>query len=666
MLHTWTHIAAVVCLSVPLAAQARAFGWSCNGHLGSPPSMKAGAPMIAGTKFNLEIDAVAPNASFMLIMGASNRTWSGLALPFDTGLIGFSKCFVNVGFDNLVSLTSDANGRLVLPIDATNLPSELRVYVQVVVPQPGGPKLAASQGYELDLRKSVKPFSFFVIPDTQNSVILPGWAAHFTTMTQWIVDNRVTRNSVFVSHVGDIVTDGAGGANKNQYQWDYARTAMARLDGDLKLNPNGVIPHSMAVGNRDYDVINIKTAATQFATNFGPAHYSSRNWWGGTGPDGRNAYQIFQANGEKYLHLTLEWRPRDAVISWARKILTTHPELPTILTTHQYLGTPTVLYDESGDTLNASGDNGGLSVRHKLVEPFPQIFFVACGHVFGGVHRSGKTILGQAVHEVLADYSWDPEGGNGWMNILACQPDKARIVNSCFSPIYKPGVSKGLDRSKEARNNATFSLDFHAHRRRLEATRTTRYTGGHDHGFGLYNKAADTFVSSSAPTSSNGTATSVAVNDPSGTTEQQGLIKFGGIFPAVGKQPAVGQVPRDRRIVQAILTLTTEGTGAKSATSSRFYELNVQFDESSTWTGLTGGIQVGTDTAPTPVVSTGNLVSVEGTRSFDVTASLRAWQAGKQNYGWAVLNSGADSWSFRSQEWSAAAERPMLTVIYER
>jgi hypothetical protein len=59
-------------------------------------------------------------------------------------------------------------------------------------------------------------------------------------------------------------------------------------------------------------------------------------------------------------------------------------------------------------------------------------------------------------------------------------------------------------------------------------------------------------------------------------------------------------------------------------------------------------------------------VSSEGTRSFDVTETMRAWQAGTANHGWAILNSGSDSWSFRSQEWPAPAERPMLTVIYER
>jgi len=50
----------------------------------------------------------------------------------------------------------------------------------------------------------------------------------------------------------------------------------------------------------------------------------------------------------------------------------------------------------------------------------------------------------------------------------------------------------------------------------------------------------------------------------------------------------------------------------------------------------------------------------------ETTTTLRAWQAGDKNHGWAIVNDGADTWTFRSQEWSAPAERPMLTVIYER
>jgi hypothetical protein len=417
----------------------------------------------------------------------------------------------------------------------------------------------------------------------------------------------------------------------------------------------------MAVGNRDLDTKNIKATANQFLSYFGPSRYSTRNWWGGTGPNSVNTYQIFNVGGKKFLHVSLEWRPRDTVITWARKILTANPELPTILTTHQYLGFGPQGFDNVGTTPDSIGDNGGLDLRHKLVEPFPQVFFANCGHNTGGNHRSTNTILGQRVHEIMADYSLDPDGGNGWMNLLEYQPDKGRIINSCFSSTYKPGITTGPDRSIDPKNNATFDYAFHTHRRTLEETRALRFTGRHDNGHGAYSGALDTFVWSKSATTSHGSFTDIQVEDESSSDKHQGLIKFGGIFGT-----SAGQIPTNRRIVRAILTLTTEGTFATSVNVSRLYQLKVPFDESSTWKSLNNGIQIGTETVATAVVSTGNLVSTKGTRSFDVTATLRAWQAGDKNHGWAIVNDGADTWTFRSQEWSAPAERPMLTVIYER
>jgi hypothetical protein len=662
MTRTWIHIAAVAVCSLPLVSQVRAFGLGCNGHLNAQPTMAASAPMVAGTKFNLEIETIAKNASAMLVFGVSNQTWSGVPLPFDLGFVGINGCFLNVSFDKVTTLTSDANGKISIPIDATNLPGGLRLYSQVVVPEPSGTRVATSPGYELDLQKSEKPFTLVLLPDTQHYVISTIWNRHFLAMTQWIVTNIAAKNSVFVSHIGDIVVNGAIGTNKNKDQWDRAEASIVKLDGNLTTKPDGVIPYDLCVGNRDYDIIHVKGAATQYLKYFGHARYSARTWWGGSGPDGLNSFQIFQANGRKFLNLSLEWRPRDKVITWARGVLTAHPGLPTILSTHQYLTTfgGTGL-DNSGTTPNGTGDNGGADVRNKLVEPFPQIFLVLCGHNTGGTHRTQRSILGQNVHEVLADYSFDPEGGNGWMNLLQCQPDKAMLVNSAFSPTYKPGSSPGPDRRRNASNNSTFRIDFHAHRRRLETVSMLRFIGDHDIGHGKYTGAMDTFISSSAASSSFGTTTDIQVNDPTGTDEQQGLLMFGSIFGT-----GAGKVPKNRRIVQAILTLTTEGAGAKSAAVNRLYQLKVPFTESSTWSSLTGGIQVGTDTVTAPVISTGTNISTEGTRSFDVTASLRAWQSGDKNYGWAVLNTGTDAWSFRSQNWPAPAERPMLTVIFEK
>jgi hypothetical protein len=617
--------------------------------------------MVAGSKFDLKIDTVAKNAPFLFVLSVSNQTWSGVSLPLDMANFGLPGCFLNVGYDKAFGLTSDGFAQSALPIQTTSAMAGLRLYAQIVVPESGGARIAASPGYELTIQKSLKPFNFVVIPDSQYYTLNGIWATTYAAQTQWIVDNRVAKNTVFVSHVGDVVENGATGTNKNKREWDRANAAMAKLDGDLTKNPQGVIPYATVVGAHDFDVTLAKGPATQYIKYFGPSRYTGRKWYGGSDTSGLNSYQIFESAGQKFLHLAMEWRPSDAAITWAQKVLTANAKLPAIIATHQYLipgAAPT--YSNGGATPSSGGDNGGDGVRQKLVEPFPQVFMVICGHHPDWGSRSTNTALGQTVVEMLFDYQFDPNGGNGWMNTLEFRPDKGEIRSTCFSPTYKPGVTLGVDRRTSTKNNYTLGFRFHRHRRMLEATRTVRFTGRHDHGNGIYTGALDTYASSAAATTSFGSSTDVVVNDPTGTAEQQGLIKFGGIFGA-----GAGQIPKTRRIARAILTLTTEGPGAKSNSVSKLYQLLVPFDEKSTWSSLSGGIQVGTETLTSSIADTGNLVVSEGTRSFDVTASVRAWQAGAKNHGWAILSTGTDSWSFRSQDWGTPAERPMLTVIFE-
>ena len=87
-----------------------------------------------------------------------------------------------------------------------------------------------------------EPFTVVMLPDTQ----MYSWKdpSVFRAQTQWIVDNRVKENIVFVTHVGDIVDHG-----NRESEWVHADTAMDILDG--------LLPYSVAIGNHDYDKENV-------------------------------------------------------------------------------------------------------------------------------------------------------------------------------------------------------------------------------------------------------------------------------------------------------------------------------------------------------------------------------------------------------------------------
>ena len=92
--------------------------------------------------------------------------------------------------------------------------------------------------------------------------------------------------------------------------------------------------------------------------------------------------------------------------------------------------------------------------------------------------------------------------------------------------------------------------------------------------------------------------------------------------------------------------------------------MTTAWDENSTWSSLTGGVTVGSETLAqaeglvTPA-QLGNAVT------FDVTATLQAWLDGTlDNNGWLLLAAGTDGWRLSSTEFATLTARPMLTVTY--
>ena len=90
------------------------------------------------------------------------------------------------------------------------------------------------------------PFTVVVIPDTQYYVADPTQSATFGAQIQWVVDTKDALNTVFVTHLGDIVEH----KDRVEQEWIDAAKYMATLDdNDVK---NNVAPgnHDMNSKNR--------------------------------------------------------------------------------------------------------------------------------------------------------------------------------------------------------------------------------------------------------------------------------------------------------------------------------------------------------------------------------------------------------------------------------
>lgn len=316
-------------------------------------------------------------------------------------------------------------------------------------------------------------FTLVVLPDTQcyadtrlrQSEIRWGrdLRKYFFCQTDWIRDNAGNMNVRFVVHEGDITqTDDDG-------EWAIARQAMATLDGR--------VPYCLCLGNHDMGYrktegspTSYRTAAdrkTGFNRFFPRSDFEHLPGFGGTfGETHENSYRLFEAAGRHFMIVSLEFKPRDAVLEWAGRIVREHPDHRVIVLTHAYL-------DSSGKRIAhdayAVEGNSGEQMWQKLVSRHPNIFLVLCGHRLGEARLTSTGEQGNRVHQLLCDYQGLPDGGSSWLRYLTFFPAANRIRVSTFNPW------RGVHRLNDA---SRFELEYDMTERATNGRMPTRQSAG--------------------------------------------------------------------------------------------------------------------------------------------------------------------------------------------
>src|SRR5687768_7864187 len=157
-----------------------------------------------------------------------------------------------------------------------------------------------SRGPRLDPPLATGAWTLVHIPDTQNYVANPDYAAHATHQMQWIASHSAARQIKFAIHVGDLVN------NNGATQWGRIRTSMDALQG--------AVPYALTTGNHDCGPGGDgRTRATLFtsASCFGPGtpyatQTSLKGFCGAVNePDNtQNSWHAFRANHVDWLVLT--------------------------------------------------------------------------------------------------------------------------------------------------------------------------------------------------------------------------------------------------------------------------------------------------------------------------------------------------------------------------
>lgn len=527
-----------------------------------------------------------------------------------------------------------------------------------------------------------QPGTLVALPDTQFYSENVGGSRFqlFLDQTNWVKNNRSAYKIDFVSHLGDIVQNGSVLA-----EWTRADQAMDVLD---TIVPE--LPYSAVPGNHDFaSTGNKSTLLGNYLANFGPARYAGKTWFRGATANGWNSYQIVTIGGREYLHLALEWQPasvtagQDDAIAWAQSVINAHPNMPTILSTHEYI---------TDDLSFATGrSSAGEAIWTNLVRNNNQIFITLNGHFHSGVdgndgerYEVATNIFGNPVHQLLSDYQAYPNGGDGYLRLYVFNEASDTVHVVSYTPknnatntagagasrffLASPGNPYAMPAGLPALTGGTVQIDANS-RFDFNVDFDTRFdppppppppppspfiTLTFREGVDGYVGAQDTYAASATPTTNFGASTIVKVDtvDGSPSGPVHGLLRFDNLFGT-----GAGQIDPAATLDTTLLTVTTTNS---SANAVRFHNMVGAWSEASTWTSLGAGVQADGVEAQTAFVAS-ITPSSTGVTSIDVLPSLVAWQGGLPDLGWAILPTGSDGWDFTSSE-GTQASRPQLSV----
>lgn len=317
-----------------------------------------------------------------------------------------------------------------------------------VVPTDGTPE-APGDGDGGGDSAGFNAFTLAVLPDTQKYARYS--PERYDVQTQWIADHYQDERIAFTVHLGDVVD-----IADDMPQWQAAEQSMAVLDA------NAQTPYSVLAGN--HDVLNSGQQDAQrdlpaepFLEYFSADKQAARfTTFQGTDDTGFNSYHIFDAAGRQFLVFALDWRASDASIAWARSVLDAHPQLPTIVTTHQLLNI-------AGDKQTAIFTDYGAKLWNDLIRANDQIFLTINGHHHGEATMVAKNDYGRDVIMEVVDYQSGFWGGNGMLQLASFDTENNALRFRSYSP-WVAAIPEGQREPQDVLTRWQYSvpMDFEA------------------------------------------------------------------------------------------------------------------------------------------------------------------------------------------------------------
>lgn len=349
----------------------------------------------------------------------------------------------------------------------------------------------AQEAYIKPQLENKDSWSMIMIPDPQNYAKWTRNQPVFDLMMAWIEENLDSLNVKMVVCTGDlvelddIIVPGIDGNTSAPRQWEYISNAFKRLDGK--------VPYLAASGNHDYSINKDGDRTTRY-NDFFPADKNFLNTKHLV-QNTRNvqdihtlensALELKSLNGKDYLFMTVEYAPRDTVISWAKRVagLEQYKNHRIVLVTHAYMNTKNerttgqnqwFMYQpyyvnkvvEKSHRIPLPQSNNGQQIWEKLLYPSANFSMILCGHISGEGYRTDKNAAGKAVHQMLFDAQSyggghrDGNGGDGWLRIMEFLPDNKTVKVKTFSPLFAISpTTQQYAWKRDAKNEFVMTLD---------------------------------------------------------------------------------------------------------------------------------------------------------------------------------------------------------------
>lgn len=280
---------------------------------------------------------------------------------------------------------------------------------------------------------STGQFTIILLPDTQYYTAEPqgtngGSNAIFKRQIKWIVNNRATRNIVYVAHVGDCSQHG----DQYEVEWKRSDTALRLLENPTLTGLAEGIPYGVCVGNHDQTPKGDFAGTTSFYNKyFGTSRFKSRSYYGGHyGTDNNNFYDTFTVGNVKFLVIYFEFNTSTSnftaaggPLDWGESLVKKYPNHNVIVISHYVL------------TAAGSFNNQGYSIFQRF-KIYPNFKLMLGGHVPDSAAEAVKlnTYNGNNIYTVLSNYQGRKNGGNGLLRMYEFDPANNNVAVKTFSP----------------------------------------------------------------------------------------------------------------------------------------------------------------------------------------------------------------------------------------